>query len=227
MDAKRMDANMNLGRKENRSLASQRAYKYLRDSIYDGHFKPGQIVTEDEVASVVGVSRTPVREAIRRASADGFLELEGFRRARVSIFTDEDTKDIFEIRAVLEALGAERAATRISAEEIEELERLTNALEDATRAGGASLFRQFADFNNAFHRVLLNASRSRQIQQALEHLIESPLILHKRFEGTLLGNLERTIRHHRAIITALKAKDPKWAHAETMAHLMSARSSLL
>jgi len=222
-----MDANMNLGRKENRSLASQRAYKYLRDSIYDGHFKPGQIVTEDEVASVVGVSRTPVREAIRRASADGFLELEGFRRARVSIFTDEDTKDIFEIRAVLEALGAERAATRISAEEIEELERLTNALEDATRAGGASLFRQFADFNNAFHRVLLNASRSRQIQQALEHLIESPLILHKRFEGTLLGNLERTIRHHRAIITALKAKDPKWAHAETMAHLMSARSSLL
>jgi len=222
-----MDAGRGLDRKENRALASERAYKYLRDSIYDGHFKPGQVVTEDEVAAVLGVSRTPVREAIRRASADGFLDLEGFRRARVSTFTDEDTKDIFEIRAVLEALGAERAATRISADEIGQLEQLTDALERATRAGGPSLFRQFADFNNAFHTLLLEASRSRQIQRALEHLIETPLILHKRFEGTLIGNLERTIRHHRAIITALKAKDPKWAHAETLAHLMSARSSLL
>lgn len=224
-----MDAEIDTAKKASgdRSLASERAYKYLRDSIYDGHFKPGQIVTEDEVASVVGVSRTPVREAIRRASADGFLELEGFRRARVSNFTDEDTKDIFEIRAVLEALAAERAATRISAEEIGQLEQLTDALEEATHAGGASLFRQFADFNNAFHTVLLKASRSRQIQQALEHLIETPLILHKRFEGTLIGNLERTIHHHRAIITALKAKDPKWAHAEMMVHLMSARSSLI
>lgn len=224
-----MGVDMELASKDlkDRSLASERAYNYLRESIYSGHFKPGQIITEDEVASVIGVSRTPVREAIRRASADGFVELEGFRRARVSTFTDEDTQDIFEIRAVLEALAAERAATRISAEEIEQLEQLTNALEEATRAGGTSLFRQFADFNNAFHTVLLKASRSRQIHQALEHLIEAPLILHKRFEGTLIGNLERTIHHHRAIITALKAKDPKWAHAEMMVHLMSARSSLI
>lgn len=210
-----------------RSLASERAYSYLRDSVYSGRLKPGQIVTEDEVASVVGVSRTPVREAIRRASADGIIELEGFRRARVTDFTDEDTQDIFEIRAVLEALAAERAATRIAAQEIERLEQLTDALERATHAAGPSLFREFADFNNAFHTVILNAAGSRRIRQVLEHLIETPLILHKRFEGTLIGNLERTIRHHRAIITALKAKDPKWAHAEMMAHLMSARSSLL
>ena len=212
---------------KDRSLASERAYNYLRDSIYSGHFKPGQVVTEDELAGVVGVSRTPVREAIRRASADGFLELEGYRRARVSNFTDEDTRDIFEMRAVLEALAAERAATRITDAEVEQLERLTDALEAATRAGGESLLREFADFNNEFHKIVLRASHSRQIVQVLEHLIETPLMLHKRFEGSLIGNLERTIRHHRAIITALKARDPKWAHAEIMAHLMSARSSLL
>ncbi len=210
-----------------RSLASERAYAYLRDGIYSGRFKPGQIVTEDEVAGVVGVSRTPVREALRRASADGFLELEGFRRARVCNFTDEDTRDLFEIRATLEALAAERAATRISEDEIQELQRLTDALEAATRSPDESLLRRFADFNNAFHTVVLKASRSRQIVKALEHVIETPLLLHKRFEGSLMGNLERTIRHHRAIITALKAGDPKWAYAEMMAHLMSARSSLL
>ena len=212
---------------KDRSLASARAYDYLREAIYDGRFKPGQIITEDEIATVVGVSRTPVREAIRRASADGLLEMEGFRRARVSTFSEDDTRDLFEIRAVLEALAAEWAAIHISAEEIGQLEKLTDALEAATRAGGDSLLREFADFNNEFHKVILKATHSRQIVQVLEHLIEVPLMLHKRFEGGLIGNFDRTIRHHRAIITALKAKDPKWAHAEMMAHLMSARSTLL
>src|SRR3990172_1776577 len=130
MGTKTMDPDMQLATENSkgRSLASERAYRYLRDSIYDGHFKPGQIVTEEEVASVVGVSRTPVREALRRASADGFLELEGFRRARVSNFTDEDPRDIFEIRANLEALAAERAALHISDEEIVQLEQLSDAL---------------------------------------------------------------------------------------------------
>jgi len=63
--------------------------------------------------------------------------------------------------------------------------------------------------------------------QAVEHLIETPPILHKQFGGTLDVNLERTVRHPRAIITALDAKDPKWAHAEMMAYLMPARSGLL
>lgn len=212
---------------KDRSLASERAYQYLRANIYSGLYKPGQIVTEDDLARVVGVSRTPVREALRRASADGFLDLEGHRRARVASFTDEDTRDLFEIRAALEAIAAERAATRITDEEIAMLEQLTVALEAATCAGGRDLLREFADFNNAFHRVVLTASRSRQLAHVLEHLIETPLMLHKRFEGSLIGNFERTIRHHRAIITALRARDPKWAHAEVMAHLMSARSSLL
>jgi DNA-binding GntR family transcriptional regulator len=218
---------MKLPETKDRALASERAYEYIRDGVYSGRYQPGQIVTEEEVATVVGVSRTPVREAIRRASADGLLQLEGFRRARVGQFSDDDLRDVFEIRAVLEALVAERAAARISTEEIARLETLTDDLERATRSPGPSLLREFADFNNAFHSIILRAAGSRQLEQVLAHLIETPLILHKRFEGTLIGNLERTVRHHRAIITALKARDGKWAHAEMMAHLMSARSSLL
>lgn len=210
-----------------RGRASDRAYAYIRDGVYLGRYKPGQVITEEEIASVVGVSRTPVREAIRRASADGMLELEDYRRARVADLSDEDTRDLFEIRAVLEALSAERAASRISLEDLDRLEVLTDNLERATREDGPALLRQFADFNNAFHSVILDASGSRQLRRVLEHVIETPLILHKRFEGTLVGNLERTIRHHRAIITALKARDGKWAHAEMMVHLMSARSTLL
>jgi DNA-binding GntR family transcriptional regulator len=210
-----------------RGLASRRAYDYLRESVYSGRFKPGEVVTEDEIANAAGVSRTPAREAIRRASADGILELQGFRRARVTHFTDDDTKDLFEIRAVLESMAAERAAARISEGDISRLESLTDALQRATKLAGPDLLREFADFNNAFHGVILAAAGSRQLRQVLEHLIETPLILHKRFEGTLIGNLQRTVRHHRAIITALKARDPKWAHAEMMAHMMSARSSLL
>ncbi|OFZ97959.1 MAG: hypothetical protein A3H35_04735 [Betaproteobacteria bacterium RIFCSPLOWO2_02_FULL_62_17] len=212
---------------DDRSLGSERAYQYIRDSIYLGRFKPGQIVTAGEVAGVVGVSRTPVREAMQRASADGLIELEGFRRARVSSFSDADTNDLFEIRAVLEAIVAERASTQISEEEIDRLAALTDALEEATRTAEPELFRQFADFNSAFHTVILKAARSRQLTLVLEHLIETPLILHKRFEGTLRVNLERAISHHREIIAAFRARDPKWARATMTAHLMSARSSPL
>lgn len=218
---------MTTRKREDRSLASERAYRHLRDGVYVGRYKPGQVITEDEVARVTGVSRTPVREAIRRASADGMLELEEFRRARVAILSDDDTRDLFEIRAVLEALAAERAASRISLEDLAQLEALTDELERATREAGPTLLQQFADFNNAFHAAILRAAGSRQLRRVLEHIIETPLILHKRFDGTLIGNLERTLRHHRAIISALKARDGRWAHAEMMAHLMSARSSLL
>lgn len=210
-----------------RRPASECAYQHIRDGVYAGRYKPGQVITEEEVARVAGVSRTPVREAIRRASADGMLELEGYRRARVADLSDEDTRDLFEIRAVLEALGAERAASRISPEDLALLEALADGLARVTREAGPTLLRQFADYNNAFHAVILRAAGSRQLRRVLQHMIEAPLILHKRFDGTLSGNLERTIRHHRAIISALKARDGKWAHAEMVAHLMSARSSLL
>lgn len=212
---------------DDRSLASKRAYQYIRDSVYLGRFKPGQIVTAREVASVVGVSRTPVREAMQRASADGLIQLEGFRRARVSSFSEADTKDLFEIRAALEAIAAARAATQISEEEIDRLDALTDALEEATHAPGPELFRQFADFNSAFHTVIVKAAGSRQLMLVLEHLIETPLILHKRFEGTPMVNIARTIRHHREIIAAFRARDPELARATMTAHLMSARSSLL
>ncbi len=117
-----------------KALASERAYKHLRDSIYTGRFRPGQTITEDEIAAAIGVSRTPAREAIRRASSEGLLDLEGFRRARVRVFSEADIDDLFEIRASLEALGAERAARLITVEAISALEELADRMELITQA---------------------------------------------------------------------------------------------
>ena len=210
-----------------RALASQRAYNYLRDGIFSGQLKTGQTITEDEVASAVGVSRTPVREAIRRASADGLLDLEDFRRARVAQSGDEEIDDTLELLATLEALAAQRAAARITPAEIEQLENLATAMEVTTQSGGDMQLRRFNDLNTEFHMVILRASRSRQIVLATERLVETPTVLLRRYESNLIGNLERTNGHHRGIITALKARDPKWAHAEMTVHLISARTNLL
>ena len=216
------------GRTGDKSLASERAYAYIRDGIYSEQFKPGQTITEDEVASVVGVSRTPVREAIRRASADGLLEqLEGFRRARVTRFTEQDSDDLFEVRAALEAMAAERAARHITPAEIARLEELAAAMEEATDSRRPTLVRDFNDFNIAFHTTVLTASRSRQVIRAAEHLVATPTVLLRRYDNTLHANLGRTNRHHRGIITALKVGDPKWAAAEMTVHIISSRSNLL
>ncbi len=212
---------------KDRALASQRAYTHLRDRICSGHFKTGPTITEDEIASAVGVSRTPAREALRRASADGLIELEDYRRARVSQFGDQDIDDIFELRATLEALAARYAATRISPAEIEQLESLASAMEEATRAGGDRLQALFFTLNTEFHLVILKASRSRQFVLATERLVETPTVLLRRYEDNLVGNIERSNGHHRGIITALKAGDPRWAHAEMTVHLISARTGFL
>ena len=74
---------------------------------------------------------------------------------------------------------------------------------------------------------MVRGAGSGEVMVVLEHLIETPLILHKRFEGTLRVNLDRAISHHREIIAAFRARDPKWARATMTAHLMSARSSPL
>lgn len=211
-----------------RSLASERAYVYLRDGIYGGQFAPGDSLTEDELATAIGVSRTPVREAIRRAAADGLIELEDFRRARVARFNEKDLDDLFDLRAALESLAAERAARVVTAAQIEELERMATTMETATVASEPDrLLHFFNDLNTQFHLAILKASGSREYIKAAQRLVETPLVLLRRYDGTLIGNLHRTNAHHRAIIAALKAGDAKWAQAEMAAHMLSARSNLL
>ena len=93
------------------SKAAQRAYTAIRDSIINGAYAPGMHLTESELAEIVGVSRTPVHDALLRLKADGLIEMQRNQGARVKTYSDRDINEIFELRAYLEGYGAELAAS--------------------------------------------------------------------------------------------------------------------
>ncbi|NJO12955.1 MAG: GntR family transcriptional regulator [Gammaproteobacteria bacterium] len=92
--------------------AADKAYQAIRERIMRGVYPPSTRITEHELAAAVGVSRTPVREAIRRLHAEGLLEIGSHRGAVVTGWTNEDRDDVLELRAALEARGAAQAAEK-------------------------------------------------------------------------------------------------------------------
>src|SRR6202050_3223278 len=101
--------------------AAERAYSAVRDGILQGRYNAGSRLTEQELASALGVSRTPVREALRRLHAEGLVEFEPNHGAVVALFELEDAEEIFELRALLEPISARRAAERVTAPIIAQL----------------------------------------------------------------------------------------------------------
>src|ERR1700759_1300273 len=98
--------------------AAEKAYRTVRERILRGDYPPALRITEQEIADSTGVSRTPVREALRRLQAEGFVTVIANQGAIVTEWTDNDTNDVFDLRAVLEPYGAARAAQRATAQNI-------------------------------------------------------------------------------------------------------------
>ena len=98
--------------------AAEKAYRTVRERILRGEYPSALRITEQEIADATGVSRTPVREALRRLQAEGFVTVIANQGAIVTEWSANDTDDVFELRALLEPYGAARAAHRITAEGI-------------------------------------------------------------------------------------------------------------
>ena len=112
------------------TAAADRAYGALRDGILDGRYGFGDKLGEIEIAEELGLSRTPVREALRRLGSEGLIEVLPNRGARVRTWTAQDLEETYELRAVLEGLAARRAATRIDPAALDEMDRLAATMID-------------------------------------------------------------------------------------------------
>lgn len=148
------------------SLASQ-AYAEVRAAIIDGRLGAGSTIVEVEVASMLGISRTPVRQALRRLELEGRLERDERGRLFVHGLTRAEVVDLFTVRRLLEGYSARLAAHRISDEELERLERLLLADVEASRRGDAE---GLAQSNERLHDLVLEASRSRALVAIVREL---------------------------------------------------------
>ncbi|MBD3788307.1 MAG: GntR family transcriptional regulator [Sphingomonadales bacterium] len=196
----------------------QSAYRRLLDEIRSGALAPGARLREIELAERLGISRTPVREAIRQLESDGLVTHLPRQGATIRSLDHAEVVELYEMRAVLEGTAARLAARAASDLELAELAAL-NAELAAVPAGA-----QAREINRIFHRTLIEAARNRFLIKAMSALQKTLLIL----GPTTLAEPDRAVAavaEHGAVLEALRARDGAGAEAAMRAHVEAALSA--
>ncbi len=209
------------------SRSADKAYHFIHNAIINADYAPGVHLKEEELSATVGVSRTPIREALRRLANEGLVAFSQNQGTFVERFGAEDVDEIFHLRAMLESYGARRSAMRITDEQIGRLEVLTENLEGLRPATkDADYVPRFNQLNADFHRVILDAAGSRRLEAMLDTIIDIPLILMKHYNWQGFVDLDRSCQQHWELIGALKSRDADWAGSLMHAHVLGARGSV-
>lgn len=203
--------------------ASDHAYQLIRAQILSGERAGGDWLREGDLADSIGVSRTPVREALRRLTAEGLVRYERNRGVQVAVWTTEDLDEIFSLRSVLEPWACRLAATSASVE-LEELDRLAHDMDAAARGSVADVDR-ITELNNRFHRLILEGSNNRRLGSVVSSVVQVPLVW-QTFSHYSENDLRRSLAHHHELVAALTAGDPDWAESVMRSHVRAAWNSL-
>jgi DNA-binding GntR family transcriptional regulator len=174
-----------------------KAYKKLKQMILNGELKPGQKLVQEDLAEKLGVSRTPLLQAISKLSGDYFVETIPRRGAYVRTFSDRDKLGIFDIKSQLEPFGAYHAAQNITEQGLVELEQIQEQL----KTGGSDLASR-VDCDFSFHQCIMQHSGNPFLPEILKTY--SSMLLDSEH---ILKSIDKTIEEHQAIIDAIKAKD--------------------
>jgi DNA-binding GntR family transcriptional regulator len=202
--------------------AMERAYRLVRAAIVEGRIAPGARLPEEELAEMAGVSRTPVREALRRLALEGFVEVSPNRGARVLDWGERDVINVFQIRAQLEPFAAALAATNRTEEQLAELKDLAEHMFQLVEDRRID---ELADRNARFHELLLEASGNPQLLQVTRPLLLRPLAL-RVYRHYDLAAIRRAMAYHREIANAVEVKDAPWAQATMSGHIHSGEALL-
>ncbi|WP_289033565.1 GntR family transcriptional regulator [uncultured Roseibium sp.] len=192
------------------------AYRQLLEEIRSGQLNSGDRLRETELAERLGVSRTPVREAIRQLEADGIVFHVPRQGATIRQLDYSEVMELYEMRAVLEGTAARLAAQAASEIEIEELEALNLELKAAGSSPDAILL------NRQYHAAIMDAAKNRFLLGAVTTLQKTLMIL----GPTTLSQAdraERAIEEHFGVLEAIKARDGRLAEAAMRSHIESAQ----
>ena len=203
-----------------RSLADE-VYGYLSDKIIAGRYSAGDWLRQEDISTQLGVSQTPVREALDRLVASGLAERVPYRGVRVPLLEAKEIVDAFFLRLILETTGARLAASILLPEEVQELADLVEKTAALVTLEDMSTLRQL---NKEFHTQLVEAARSPLLTKLYEITTNSfpDWMLYEymfRHPELLQTSLHREYLEHRAIVDALVAKDPDEASFQVANHI--------
>ena len=198
-------------------------FNTLRKAILTGELKPGERLMEIHLANRLGVSRTPIREAIRKLELEGLVIMMPRRGAEVAQITEKSLKDVLEVRRALDALCVELACDRIGAEEEKQLKE---ACDDFARATETKDATTIAKADVAFHDIIVQATGNQRLIQLINNLSEQ--MYRYRFEY-----IKDEIRHdslideHRIIYESIVKRDKKKAAETAKLHIDNQEKSII
>ena len=194
------------------SLRGQ-VFQEIREDILKGKFKENEELREATLGKKLGVSRTPVREALRQLELEGLVHIIPNKGAYVTGITEKDVHDIYMTRSMLEGLCARWAAEHISEEQIQEMEEVLLLTEYHLDRGNAE---QLAELDGKFHEVLYDASQSRILRHILSDFHKYVQVARKR-SVKKEKKKKKSLEEHREILNALRTGDA--GRAEELAHI--------
>ena len=200
-----------------------RTHAAVRELILGGELTAGARLAEAELADRLGVSRTPVREALGRLAAEGLVELVPNRGARVATWSRRELEGVFELRALLEPQLTELAVPRATAADADDLDDLAHRM--IVTAAEEDLD-ALVPLNRAFHDRLVALADQAALAAALAGAVRAPIVL-RNFHAYDPASLQRSLAHHVEIVAALRAGDPAWARAVMTAHIHNARAVMV
>ncbi len=200
-----------------------RVFHKIRDDILEGKYEMGEEIRETRIAGELGVSRTPVREAIRQLELEGLVSVILNKGAVVTGISPQDIEDIYNIRTLIEGLASRWAAEKISPRELKELEDIVDLTEFYINRQETE---DLVVLDNRFHEILYESSHSKPLQHILSpfhHYVQNA----RRTSLSTPGRAEKALAEHKKILQALKAKDADLAEATTNQHVKNAAYNLL
>lgn len=211
----------NISKNSRNSLSvRERTYKLLRNQLLIGQFRPNQRLTEESLARKLGVSRTPVREALHKLELEGLVKPAGARGFCVPEGSIEEMKELFEIRGILEGHALASLCRSVTRENIQKLSELIVKAEQAFESGNLE---HVFNYNTTFHDLLysLIATEKPRLYSMIEDIREYVLRYRKSTLNRRLG-AKRSIAGHKKIIMALELKDPQLSEQIMRRHVHEA-----
>ena len=196
-------------------------YEFLKSSFLSGHFNPGERLTEERLAKKLGVSRTPVREALHKLESEGLIKPLETRGFIVSRDSKDEVEELFELRAILEGYALRIISEKISEEGLKQLDRLVAGAEDALRRKRMEeVFKWNTKFHDTLHGIVVDKKRlHRLLVNIRKYVLRYRMDTLQYPDGG-----KRAVDGHRKILLALKLKDPDLCERMMREHIQEAKA---
>lgn len=212
---------MNIGEANTLVQSKEMIYQSIRLDIISHKLKPGQIVTEDELAKKYNVSRTPIREILRKLEYEDLIKISK-KRILIYELTDKDIEEVLHIRMILETAATRAAAKHITNEQIIELEKIEAQIVKAINAEDSLLSFE----TERLHDFIITTAGNMRVRKILYNLMGQIMRI-RYISGHKPGRIKTTGEEHKRIIDAIKKRDANAAEEKMKEHLLSTRELLL